>query len=85
MTLPERTLLLRFNQHWTTHRSSMDTEYYSMRLVSEAKNFEFSEWPIEVQTVTLSANDQALSADEKIDLAQKMVCDNTYQSMLRRK
>lgn len=59
----------------------MATEYYSMRLVSEAKNFEFSEWPIEVQTVTLSANDQALSADEKIDLAQKMVCDNTYQNM----
>ena len=59
----------------------MNTEYYSMRLVSEARQLEETAWPEEIQAVTLSAKDQALSPEDKLALAQTMVCDDNYQAV----
>ena len=59
----------------------MHTEYYSMRLVAEANQLPESSWPEEIQNVTLSAADQALSDAEKRSLAQEMVCDSDYQGV----
>lgn len=57
----------------------MDTEYYSMRLVSEAADPNPSNWPEEIRQVTLAASDQALSAEKKIRKAQEMVSSDEYQ------
>lgn len=58
----------------------MNTEYYSMRLVLEAGADDESAWPEVIRAVELSAQDEALSPQEKIQLAQRMVCDDSYQS-----
>ena len=61
--------------------SLMETEYYSMRLICEAQGLDESSWPEEIQAVTISPEDEALSAEEKTKLAQNMVCDENYQQM----
>ncbi len=57
----------------------MQTEYYSMRLVCEANALDQSQWPEEIQAVTLTKEDEALSAEGKRKTAQNIVCDETYQ------
>ena len=57
----------------------METEKYSMRLVCEANGLDESSWPEELRAVELSKEDEALSSEEKIKKAQRMVCDDTYQ------
>lgn len=44
----------------------MDTEYYSMRLVLEAKEVPEDTWPVAVRTVELSAADTQLTAENKL-------------------
>ena len=44
----------------------MDTEYYSMRLVLEAKEVPEDTWPAAVRTVELSAADTQLMAENKL-------------------
>ena len=44
----------------------MDTEYYSMRLVLEAKEVPEDIWPAAVRTVELSAADTQLTAENKL-------------------
>ena len=44
----------------------MDTEYYSMRLVLEAKEVPEDTWPTAVRTVELSAADTQLTAENKL-------------------
>lgn len=44
----------------------MDTEYYSMRLVQEAKEVPEDIWPAAVRTVELSAADTQLTAENKL-------------------
>ena len=51
-----------------------------MRLVVEAQEEETTACPEEIETVVLSAEDQALSADEKMLRAQQMVDDDAYQN-----
>lgn len=57
----------------------MDTEYYAMRLISEAKNVDKVIWPDEITAVQLSAEDAALTADQKLQKAQQLVSDNAYE------
>ena len=57
----------------------METEFYSMRLVLEAKND--SSYPDEIAKVQLSAEDAALSSSEKLSKAQQMVHSFDYNKM----
>ncbi|MDO4400356.1 MAG: diguanylate cyclase [Coriobacteriia bacterium] len=59
-------------------RKLMNREYYSMRLVVEAKGYIIDEKASALNDVKLRAEDAALSADEKIALATSMVYDETY-------
>lgn len=61
-------------------RDLMDTEYYSMRLVLESYGKKEEDMPEEIQSVELSAEDEALSAKEKRTKAQEIVCDSRYQN-----
>lgn len=57
----------------------METEYYSMRLVEEATHANPGAWPEKLKEYTLTAADSALSDDEKLHLAQKMVISEDYE------
>ncbi len=54
----------------------MEREYYAMRLVIEAKGLKG--YPEVLDSVVLSAEDQALSADLKMRKATEMVLDDAY-------
>ena len=54
----------------------MEREYYAMRLVIEAKGLKG--YPDVLDSVALSAEDQALSADLKMRKATEMVLDDAY-------
>lgn len=58
----------------------METEYYSMRLVAETTDTEETSWPEEIQAVSLSQEDAALTDAGKLKKAQEIVCDNQYQN-----
>lgn len=51
-----------------------------MRLVSEAQQLDESAWPDELKAVSLSPEDQTLSAEDKMTLGQELVCDSNYQT-----
>lgn len=57
----------------------MDTEYYSMCLVLEAQGEERQDWPEDLRGVKLSEEDLSLTADEKMQKARAIVCDDAYQ------
>lgn len=57
----------------------MEREYYIMRLVIEAKGY--TDYPEVLQSVQLSAEDQALSPDEKMLRATKMVLNDEYYEL----
>lgn len=63
----------------TASENLMNTEYYAMRLISEAKNVDKVTWPDAVTAVQVSAADEALSADAKIQKAQQLVSNNAYE------
>ena len=54
----------------------MNREYYAMRLVVEAKNFET--YPTAIKNVELSPEDAKLAPEKKMELARKMVLDDEY-------
>lgn len=54
----------------------MYREYYAMKLVVDAK--EITRYPDAIKAIELTDEDAFLSADEKMELAQKMVMDNEY-------
>ena len=56
--------------------SLMYREYYAMKLVIEAK--EIRDYPDTLRGIELKEEDSFLSADEKMDLAQKMVMGAEY-------
>lgn len=58
--------------------SLMNREYYSMRLVVEAKGY--TNYPKEIANVELKAEDAVLSPEEKMNLAQSMLLDEIYYS-----
>ncbi len=57
----------------------MESEIYSMKLVSEAKNYDAESLPEEVRDAKLSEADQALDADGKIKKAQELVFGDGYR------
>ena len=59
----------------------METEYYSMRLVSEAVDNDEASWPEEIQAQQLSPQDTKLSDADKMTKAQQMVSDDHYQEL----
>ena len=58
----------------------MQTEYYAMALVEQSIGNDLAAWPDELKTVTISAEDAALSPAEKLALAQKMVISPEYEA-----
>lgn len=59
----------------------METEYYSMRLVSEAMGRAEGAWPDEIKNVEISGADKRLTDSEKMDKARRLVSDDFYQGM----
>ena len=59
----------------------MNTEYYSMRLVAEAQQETPEDLQEELQGIELSDADKQLSAANKMEKAQQMVCDDEYQNV----
>lgn len=57
----------------------MNTECYAMRLVCEAAGKAEGAWPEDVRSVKLSAEDKRLTADAKMDRAQKLISNDGYQ------
>lgn len=57
----------------------MDTEYYSIRLVIDARGLSLARFPQDVRDVKLSAADAALSAEDKMALARSLLYDDIYQ------
>ena len=60
-------------------RKLMNREYYAMRLVGDAKGY--TDLRDEVAAVQLSADDAALSPEEKMQRATEMVLDDEYYEM----
>ena len=60
----------------------MDREYYAMRLVIEAKGIR--EYPAILKGVTLNRADMALSPEDKMRRATKMVLDGEYYAQKNR-
>ena len=60
----------------------MDREYYAMRLVIEAKGIR--EYPSVLKSVALRSEDAALSPENKMRLATKMVLDDEYYTQKNR-
>ncbi len=59
----------------------MESEFYSMKLVSEASHYETESLPEEIRTVALSKEDAALSEEEKIQKAQDLVFGDGYRDV----
>ena len=59
----------------------MKTEYYAMRLVLEAGEVPMEQWEEELREVEISDLDERLSAPDKLERAQWMVCDTAYQTV----
>ena len=57
-----------------------DIERYAMRLAAEGNGLTGDEIPKQLQTVSLTEADLALSKDEMLDKAREMVFDETYQT-----
>ena len=62
----------------------MNTEYYAMRLVSEALSVPEDTWPEAIKNVQLSEEDAHLGRDGKLIRAGNMVCDDDYETMRTR-
>lgn len=58
----------------------METEYYALCLVESAIGNACANWPSELQAIELSEKDQALSAQEKLSLAQQLMNSPEYES-----
>ncbi len=57
-----------------------EIERYAMRLAAAGNGLDIGTLPAALRTVTLSAADEALSAEEKLVRAREMVFDVTYQT-----
>ena len=58
----------------------MDTEYYAMRLVAEAKELPETNMPEEIRTTKLQEEDSLLTKVQKMEKAQKITSDDAYQN-----
>lgn len=57
----------------------MQTEYYAMRLIEENIGSAPSTWPEELQTVSITAEDAALTPEERLYKAQQLVIGLDYE------
>lgn len=57
----------------------MTTEYLSMRLIVEAKDYDLSNLPEEIQNTVLDDEMAALAPEEKLNLARELVFGNEYE------
>ena len=57
----------------------MNIEYHSMLLEWEAAGLDKSELPDELKSITLTAEEEALSSEEKHEKAVSLLFDDTYQ------
>jgi diguanylate cyclase (GGDEF)-like protein len=57
----------------------MNTEYYAMRLIAEEHGVSKDVWPKELKQVQITDQDEALSAKQKQERAQKLVRGKNYQ------
>lgn len=62
----------------------MENEFYSMRLVSEANEFDPQRLPEEIQAVELSKEDAAMNDEAKIQKAQELVLETDTGTPRRR-
>ena len=74
--VPDSAALYALKLAMNASMSLMNREYYSMMLVLSAQGD--TDIPKAMQDVTLSTEDAALSPDEKMHLAQKMMHDKDY-------
>lgn len=58
-----------------------ETECYAMRLIAETSFQNPSTWPDEIKNVHLSDEDTLLSNSQKLDLATRLVCNDSYQNV----
>ena len=72
----EQALVEKIQTAMNESNALMHREYYAMRLVIEAK--EYRNYPETLRGVELKEEDSLLSAEEKMDLAQKMVMGTEY-------
>jgi diguanylate cyclase (GGDEF)-like protein len=56
----------------------METEIYSMKLITVANGYDLSEFPEEIQNAQLTPEDAALSPEEMIDKARDLVFNSSY-------
>lgn len=59
----------------------MHTEYQAMRLMLEAEEINEEDWPEEIKRVVLTSEDQQLTSEAKIALAQQLVDNDEYQNV----
>jgi len=62
----------------------MQTEYRAMRLSIEARGYDLSGYPAEVRDAALTAEETALSAEQKVALARESVFDDAYHAAKER-
>lgn len=71
--------LLRLQSAMNESLELMNQEYYSMKLVIEAKGY--TDYPETLRTVELSAQDKALSPEAKMSLATEKVLNDDYYEL----
>ena len=78
----EQTLVSQIQEALNESNTLMYREYYAMKLVIDAK--EIKNYPDKLRGVELKPEDMNLSAEEKMDLAQKMVMGTEYYAQKER-
>ena len=78
--MPESEALLYLQDALDKSVALMEQEYYSMRLVIEAKGYDLRMMPKDLRQTDLTAEDKKLSAEEQIELARSILFDKEYQS-----
>jgi hypothetical protein len=78
----EQTMVSQIQEALNESNTLMYREYYAMKLVIDAK--EIKNYPDKLRGVELKPEDMNLSAEEKMDLAQKMVMGTEYYAQKER-
>ena len=60
-------------------RELMETEYYSMRLISESNGVDESTWPQEISSVQETSEDSKMSRSEKLVKGRELVSNKAYE------
>ena len=77
---PDTDLMEALEQALQESRDLMQREFYAMRLVADSAGVSQDRLPDDVAAVVLTAEDTARSAEEKLELARRLVTDETYQT-----